>query len=121
MREQIVNFNPFLKPWLAPQPNNVAGKGVIEKPGETENFIWQTRKAEPTQYENDFGDALEKVFEAGANGVAGSRRRFEPRGLPYSGRQCVGRRSSRRRIPPARRISALSRTRLIAFVSGVSS
>ena len=23
-------------------------------------------KAEPTQYENDFGDALEKVFEAGA-------------------------------------------------------
>jgi hypothetical protein len=28
--------------------------------------VWQTRKAEPTQYENDFGDALEKVFEAGA-------------------------------------------------------
>lgn len=67
MREQTVHFNPFLKPWLAPQPNNVAGKGVIEKPGETENFIWQTRKAEPTQYENDFGDALEQVFEAGAN------------------------------------------------------
>ncbi|CAE6850702.1 recombinase-like helix-turn-helix domain-containing protein [Paraburkholderia domus] len=67
MRQQTVNFNPSLKPWLAPQPNNVAGKGVIEKPGETDNLIWQTRKAEPTQYENDFGDALEKVFEAGAN------------------------------------------------------
>ena len=66
MAEHIVNFNPFLKPWLAPQPNNVAGKGVIEKPGESGNFIWQNRKAEPTQYENDFGDALEKVFEAGA-------------------------------------------------------
>jgi hypothetical protein len=66
MKEVVVNFNPFLKPWLAPQPNNVAGKGVIEKPGETGNMVWQTRKAEPTQYENDFGDALEKVFEAGA-------------------------------------------------------
>lgn len=66
MKEATVNFNPFLKPWLAPQPNNVAGKGVIEKPGETDNMIWQTRKAEPTQYENDFGDALEQVFEAGA-------------------------------------------------------
>jgi hypothetical protein len=65
-REATVNFNPSLKPWLAPQPNNVAGKGVIEKPGETENFIWQTRKAEPTQYENDFGDALERVFDTGA-------------------------------------------------------
>ena len=48
MREVAVNFNPHLKPWLAPQPNNVAGKGVIEKPGETENMIWQNRKAEPT-------------------------------------------------------------------------
>jgi hypothetical protein len=66
MQEVTMNFNPHLKPWLAPQPNNVAGKGVIEQPGKTENFIWQTRKAEPTQYENDFGDALEQVFESGA-------------------------------------------------------
>ncbi|WP_042300257.1 recombinase-like helix-turn-helix domain-containing protein [Paraburkholderia kururiensis] len=66
MREVPVNFNPMLKPWLAPRPNNVAGKGVIEQPGQTENMIWQNRKAEPTQYENDFGDALEQVFEAGA-------------------------------------------------------
>jgi hypothetical protein len=66
MREVAVNFNPNLKPWRAPQPNNVAGKGVIEQPGETPNIVWQTRKAEPTQYENDFGNALEQVFEAGA-------------------------------------------------------
>ena len=66
MQEVPVKFNPWLKPWLAPQPNNVAGKGVIEQPGQTENMVWQTRKAEPTQYENDFGDALEQVFEAGA-------------------------------------------------------
>ncbi|WP_322060426.1 recombinase-like helix-turn-helix domain-containing protein [Paraburkholderia sp. J63] len=66
MREVPVKFNPWLKPWLAPQPNNVAGKGVIEQPGQAENMVWQTRKAEPTQYENDFGNALEQVFEAGA-------------------------------------------------------
>ena len=66
MQEVTVKFNPFLKPWRAPQPNNVAGKGVIEQPGQTGNMVWQTRKAEPTQYENDFGDALEKVFDAGA-------------------------------------------------------
>ena len=32
MKEATVNFNPFLKPWVAPQPNNVAGKGQIEIP-----------------------------------------------------------------------------------------
>ncbi|AOK56602.1 hypothetical protein WT15_16205 [Burkholderia stagnalis] len=66
MKEATVNFNPFLKPWVAPQPNNVAGKGQIEIPGQVENCVWQNRKAEPTQYENDLGDALERVFEAGA-------------------------------------------------------
>ncbi|MBY4709110.1 recombinase-like helix-turn-helix domain-containing protein [Burkholderia cepacia] len=66
MKEATVNFNPFLKPWVAPQPNNVAGKGQIEIPGQVENQVWQNRKAAPTQYENDLGDALERVFEAGA-------------------------------------------------------
>jgi hypothetical protein len=66
MSESVVNFNPYLKPWQTPQPNNVAGKGVIEEPGHAWHMVWQTRRAEPTQYENDFGDALEKVFGAGA-------------------------------------------------------
>ena len=48
MKEATVNFNPFLKPWVAPQPNNVAGKGQIEIPGQVENRVWQNRKAEPT-------------------------------------------------------------------------
>ena len=100
MREIAVNFNPFLKPWLAPQPNNVAGKGVIEKPGETDNFIWQTRKAEPTQYENDFGDALEQVFEAGALELHEVVERLESRGLPHARRQRVDRRAARRRTAP---------------------
>jgi len=66
MQESPLKFNPQLKPWQAPQPNNVAGKGVIERPGATPNLVWQTRKAEPTQYENDLGDALEQVFASGA-------------------------------------------------------
>ena len=65
MKEATVNFNPFLKPWVAPQPNNVAGKGRSRSPAGREP-AWQNRKAAPTQYENDLGDALERVFEAGA-------------------------------------------------------
>ena len=61
-----MNFNPFMKPWQATQPNNVAGKGTIEVPGKVDNIIWQNRAAEPTAYENALGDALEKVFAGGA-------------------------------------------------------
>jgi hypothetical protein len=61
-----MTFNPYLKPWQATQPNNVAGKGTIEVPGQVDNIIWQNRAAEPTSYENALGDALERVFASGA-------------------------------------------------------
>lgn len=60
------DFNPLLAPWTTPAPNNVAGKGSIEVPGQMPNLIWQTRAAAPTAYENALADALEKVFEGGA-------------------------------------------------------
>ncbi len=60
-----MNYNPHLKSWHQPQPARVAGKGAIEAPGEVANIVWQTRSAEPTEYENRLGDALEAVFEAG--------------------------------------------------------
>ncbi|MSQ72534.1 MAG: hypothetical protein EXR27_14775 [Betaproteobacteria bacterium] len=60
-----MNHNPHLKPWRQPQPARVAGKGAIETPGEVANIVWQTRSAEPTEYENQLGDALEAVFESG--------------------------------------------------------
>ncbi|AJW94342.1 MULTISPECIES: recombinase-like helix-turn-helix domain-containing protein [Burkholderia] len=66
METKVVSFNPDLQPWRAPEPNQVAGKGRIEIPGQVPNLVWQTRKAEPTPYENDLGDALERVFESGA-------------------------------------------------------
>ena len=61
-----LDHNPSLKPWQAPEPNNVAGKGHIEVPGQAHNVVWQNRAAPPTAYENALGDALEQVFEAGA-------------------------------------------------------
>ena len=43
-----------------------SARGRIEKPDEVENAVWQTRDAEPTDYENRLGDALEQVFADGA-------------------------------------------------------
>lgn len=64
-----MTFNPYLKPWQASQPNNVAGKGTIEVPGKVENIIWQNRAAVPTTYENALGDALERAFSGGAESL----------------------------------------------------
>lgn len=61
-----MNYNPHLQPWLAAQPNNVAGKGQIEVPGQLPNIIWQSRAALPSAYENALGDVLERVFADGA-------------------------------------------------------
>ncbi len=61
-----LDHNPGLKPWESPSPNNVAGKGQIEVPGQARNIVWQTRSAAPTDYENALGDALEQVFGGGA-------------------------------------------------------
>ena len=59
------DFNPKLKPWNKPEPNKVAGKGVIENPATVENMVWQTRFALPSDYENQLGDALIAAFEQG--------------------------------------------------------
>lgn len=61
-----LDHNPKLKPWETPAPNNVAGKGKIEIPGQMQNIVWQNRAVPPTDYENALGDALEVVFAAGA-------------------------------------------------------
>lgn len=65
------DHNPYLKPWRAPQPNYVAGKGEIDKPGQVPNIRWQTRSSTPTEYENQLGDALEKVFSEGIDSLPG--------------------------------------------------
>jgi hypothetical protein len=64
-----LDHNPQLKPWQTPAPNNVAGKGKLEQPGDARTIVWQTRAATPTDYVNALGDALEAVFERGVDGV----------------------------------------------------
>ena len=70
MSQADPGFNPYRKPWVQPHPNQVAGKGAIERPGEMANIIWQNRSTLPTEYENRLGDALEKVFGNGAESLA---------------------------------------------------
>jgi hypothetical protein len=64
-----LDHNPHLRPWQTPAPNNVAGKGKIEQPGQAHNIVWQNRAAPPTDYENSLGDAFETVFERGAQTI----------------------------------------------------
>jgi hypothetical protein len=62
----------------------------IEKADEVENVVWQTRTAEPSEYENRLGDALERVFAAGAEDLAAVIRGLNdlhclaPDGRPWS-------------------------------------
>ncbi|MBT3992304.1 MAG: hypothetical protein HON14_12860 [Rhodospirillaceae bacterium] len=62
-----LDYNPHLKPWSRTEPNQVAGKGTIEKPDEVENIIYQTRATPPTEYEDRLGEALSEIFEADAD------------------------------------------------------
>lgn len=59
-------YNPDLAPWEPISPNNVAGKGRVERPGHVANLVWQTRAAEPTAYENQLAGSLEAAFLGGA-------------------------------------------------------
>jgi hypothetical protein len=65
-------------------------RGGIEKPDGAVNIVWQTRNAEPSEYENRLADALEQVFGAGADElhevVAGlNRLQFpDPQGKPWT-------------------------------------
>lgn len=74
-------YNPNLVPWERPAPNNVAGKGHIEKPGSVANIVWQTRAAVPTAYENALGDALEAAFAGGAKSPEDVVRAFNHAGF----------------------------------------
>ncbi len=59
-----MDYNPNLKPWNRSEPNQVAGKGRIERPYTSENLTHQTRSTSPTEYENRLGEALMEVFES---------------------------------------------------------
>ncbi len=66
-----MDHNPHLKPWKSPTPNNTAGKGTIEIPGQVDNIVWQTRPRPATDYENQLGDALVALFDSGVEDLDG--------------------------------------------------
>lgn len=70
MQDAQFTYNPKLRSWERAQPNNVAGKGYIEKPGDVKNIVWQTRSHTPTESENALGHALESVLDDGAETLA---------------------------------------------------
>ena len=57
-----MDHNPYLNPWQKPEPNQEAGKGKIEVPDEIVNLVHQTRATPPSDYENQLGEALERIF-----------------------------------------------------------
>ena len=57
-----MDYNPKLKHRQLPGANKAAGKGNIEHPGQVKNIVHQTRATSPTDYENELGQALEKIF-----------------------------------------------------------
>ena len=61
-----MDHNPYLDPQRRPESAFGPAKGGIDTPGEVPNIVWQTRSATPTPFENQLGDALEKVFLSGA-------------------------------------------------------
>jgi hypothetical protein len=64
-----MDYNPNLGAWTWPEHVDPAGQKTIDTPPEIGNIIWQNRSAMPTAYENALGDALENVFEAGAEKI----------------------------------------------------
>lgn len=78
---QETAFNPALRAWDSAKPNNVAGRGSIEKPGEGRNIVWQNRAAAPTAYENALGDALERILGAGVETLDGIVAQLDAAGL----------------------------------------
>src|SRR5262249_50191881 len=57
-------------------------KGEIERPDAVVNFVWQTRAAPPSAYENRLGDALVECFAAGIEELEPLIARLNDMGVP---------------------------------------
>jgi hypothetical protein len=64
-----MDYNPHLKPWVRPKPEDGANKGSVERPDAVANLVWQTRPAPPSEFENRFADALVECFGAGVEQI----------------------------------------------------
>ncbi|MCP4327935.1 MAG: hypothetical protein GY791_05790 [Alphaproteobacteria bacterium] len=77
-----MDHNPFLKSRDGTQGDGIGRSERVEAPGRSENIVWQTRPAPPTEYENRLGDALEACFEAGITELEPLVARLNDIGVP---------------------------------------
>ncbi|BDH44650.1 hypothetical protein TUM12370_06940 [Salmonella enterica subsp. enterica serovar Choleraesuis] len=63
---ETAEFNPALPESHHIIAPNEGGNGVIHKPGQSQNIIWQTRSRAPERWELQLIEGLEVLFEAGA-------------------------------------------------------
>lgn len=61
-REIMKLYNEHLMPWQQIKIVTEPAKGTIETYDNIEHCVWQSRSSEPTEYENNLGDALEIVL-----------------------------------------------------------
>ena len=76
-----MDYNPHLKNLQRPEPDQTAGKGKIQKPGEGDNLVHQTRATPPTDYENNLGQALEEIFSENITEINDVVRRLNELGI----------------------------------------
>ena len=62
-----MDHNPNLTPWQSVRTVAEAGKGTIEKPSDSQNIVWQTRSAPPSDYETQLCQTLESLFQTGVS------------------------------------------------------
>ncbi len=61
-----MEFNPYRRAWRSGALGDAGGMGYIEKPDDClYNMPWQTREAEPDEYETKLSGALWALFSRG--------------------------------------------------------
>ena len=65
----MVAYNVKLKNWLANEPSRDAGIDNIQKPGDVDHVIWQTRAHEPNLYEQNLISHLIRIFGSGVEAL----------------------------------------------------
>ncbi len=85
-----LDFNPQLPETRQFTPPAEGGNGAIHQPGQYQNIIWQTRPRVPEPFELRLIDALEQLFDQGAETLEAlveglnAQRIFDHQGEPWS-------------------------------------
>ena len=88
--QHITDFNPRLPDTQQVTPAREGGNGQIHQPGQFRNVIWQNRARVPDGFETAPVEALETIFDQGAEeleqivSALNQRRLFDRSGQPWN-------------------------------------